>query len=95
MYLISYDITDTKVRNKVAKELENYGRRVQYSVFECELSVRQYHILYQKLFGLMTNAEGNIRLYMLCPSCTSKTVQIGNVQGNAYQISEDNHVLIV
>ena len=34
MYLISYDITKDKVRRKVDKELENYGRRVQFSVFE-------------------------------------------------------------
>ncbi|WP_433532637.1 CRISPR-associated endonuclease Cas2 [Micromonospora sp. CA-263727] len=32
-YLIAYDITDDVRRTKVAKKLESYGDRVQYSVF--------------------------------------------------------------
>ena len=34
-YLISYDISDTKIRNKVVKYLESFCYRVQYSVFLC------------------------------------------------------------
>ena len=34
-YLISYDISDTKIRNKVVKYLESFCYRVQYSVFFC------------------------------------------------------------
>ena len=37
MYLVCYDITSDRVRNKIVKTLEGYGRRVQYSVFECDL----------------------------------------------------------
>ena len=33
MYVITYDISADKLRNKVAKLLEGYGRRVQYSCF--------------------------------------------------------------
>ena len=36
-YLVSYDIPDTKRRTKLAKTLEDFGDRVQYSVFECIL----------------------------------------------------------
>ena len=36
-YLISYDISNDKRRLKVMKALEDYGTRVQYSVFECWL----------------------------------------------------------
>jgi CRISPR-associated protein Cas2 len=32
-YLIAYDISDDIRRTKVAKKLESYGDRVQYSVF--------------------------------------------------------------
>lgn len=32
-YLIAYDISDDVRRTKVAKKLESYGDRVQYSVF--------------------------------------------------------------
>ena len=34
-YLISYDLSNTKIRNKVVKYLESFCYRVQYSVFLC------------------------------------------------------------
>ena len=37
MYVVSYDITSDRLRNKIAKTLEGYGTRIQYSVFECRL----------------------------------------------------------
>ncbi|WP_108977929.1 CRISPR-associated endonuclease Cas2 [Leptospira ryugenii] len=33
MLLISYDISDTKLRTKFAKYLKKYGERQQYSLF--------------------------------------------------------------
>ncbi len=78
MYLISYDITNTKIRNKIAKTLEGYGRRVQYSVFECDISQKQFENLYQKLMELMQKEkEGNIRIYQLCTNCMAKLMTIG------------------
>ncbi len=40
MILISYDISDDKLRTKFAKYLEKYGHRIQYSVFEIDNSPR-------------------------------------------------------
>lgn len=37
LYIVSYDIPDTKRRTKLAKMLEDFGDRVHYSVFECIL----------------------------------------------------------
>ena len=36
-YLVSYDIADPKRLRHVARVAEEYGYRLQYSVFECEL----------------------------------------------------------
>ena len=36
-YLVSYDISDPKRLRKVARSLEGFGVRLQYSVFECPL----------------------------------------------------------
>ncbi len=36
-YLVSYDIANAKRLRKVAKCLESYGTRLQFSVFECPL----------------------------------------------------------
>jgi len=45
--VVSYDIVDDKRRTKLAKKLCDFGKRVQYSVFECDLdedSLRIYRI---------------------------------------------------
>lgn len=36
-YLVCYDISNAKRLRRVAKLLESYGTRLQYSVFECPL----------------------------------------------------------
>lgn len=78
MYLISYDITNTRIRTRIAKALEGYGRRVQYSVFECDISQKQFETLYQKLMKLMEKEkEGNIRIYQICANCMAKLMTIG------------------
>ncbi|OKH15961.1 CRISPR-associated endonuclease Cas2 [[Limnothrix rosea] IAM M-220] len=48
-YLVAYDISDNKRRKKIADLLEGYGCRVQFSVFECRLSVKKYGELKQRL----------------------------------------------
>ena len=78
MYVISYDISHDKLRNKVAKTLQDFGSRVQYSVFECNINETKYRELHSKLVLLMTDVEdGSIREYHLCSSCNAKTVVIG------------------
>ncbi len=78
MYLISYDISKDKLRKKIAKTLENFGKRVQYSVFECILDEAKYRELHEKLVLLMAGTkEGSIRIYNLCASCQAKTLVIG------------------
>ena len=47
--VVSYDISDDKRRRMVAKLLEGYGYRVQYSVFECDLSLKQLQKLRREL----------------------------------------------
>jgi CRISPR-associated protein Cas2 len=40
-YLITYDVSDDKRRNKVFSTLMDNGDHVQYSVFLCELNGRE------------------------------------------------------
>ena len=43
--VVSYDVSDDRRRRKVAKIMEGYGYRVQYSVFECDLDADQMRTL--------------------------------------------------
>lgn len=93
MYVISYDISNNRLRNKIFKTLKNYGKHIQFSVFECELSNRQYKALYQELMGLMQGqSEGNIRIYDLCEMC-SKNIRVIGVKDDSKE-EEDDIVVI-
>ncbi|MFM7792448.1 MAG: CRISPR-associated endonuclease Cas2, partial [Microcystis panniformis] len=49
LVLIVYDIPDNKRRTKLSNFLEGYGKRVQFSVFECFLSLAEMRELYEKV----------------------------------------------
>ena len=67
-YLISYDISDTKIRNKVVKYLESFCYRVQYSVFLCShVRVRIETII------KLTGNDMTKRLLVILISDTAKT----------------------
>lgn len=74
--VIAYDIVDDRRRNKIAKELENWGRRVQYSIFECELDAAQLATLQERLQPHIAD-EDSVRIYQLCQNCLGKSVAIG------------------
>ncbi len=64
-WVICYDISDDKRRRKVQKTLEGFGRRVQYSVFECEIDLKRLERLERKLNLVINDDEDNIRIYPL------------------------------
>lgn len=55
IYIIAYDFSDNKKRNKISKILENYGTRIQKSVFQCSLNKGQLHFLKEKLINELNN----------------------------------------
>lgn len=76
--LITYDIESDCTRRRVAETLEGYGRRVQRSVFECDLTHPQYEELRAQLDSLHGDtATDSIRCYRLCASCVDKVRLIG------------------
>lgn len=56
-YLVSYDVTNDKRRNRVVKCLLGYGERVQYSVFCCQLSARELLQLSEDLKECLNEKE--------------------------------------
>lgn len=79
MYVISYDISSDRIRNRAAETLLEYGRRIQYSVFECEISKSRFDSLYSRLCELNTEEmDYSIRFYQICENCIKKTRVIGD-----------------
>jgi len=78
LYVISYDIPVDRRRAKIAKLLEGFGQRVQYSVFECDLTEPEYAALKRKLQRALKPAEGDsLRTYRLCAACVKTVVVEG------------------
>lgn len=93
-YVISYDIDDDKIRNKLAKILEGAGVRVQYSVFECELTEKRFQTLYRKIFELTDGTmERSVRFYSLCKNCKKRIVTIGNPIKQIEEIQEETIII--
>lgn len=69
--LVSYDIRDEKRLRKVAKLLQGYGTRLQYSVFRCHLSDRDLERLRWELTRIMTK-EDDLLVVSLCNSCVAR-----------------------
>ena len=63
LIVVSYDIPSNKRRTKVMKTLKDFGRHVQYSVFECDLNQKDYSKLQQALKKLINAKEDNVRIY--------------------------------
>ena len=78
-YLVSYDIIKDYQRTKLAKQLNNYGHRVQYSVFECDLTEKQLTELKTKIMQFVDEKKDSLRIYTLCQSCVRKIEKIGSV----------------
>ena len=75
LIVVTYDVSTetaggrTRLR-KVAKQCQNYGLRVQNSVFECKMDEAQFVAFKSKLLKLINEDEDSLRFYRL---------------GNAYQ----------
>jgi len=59
-YLVGYDISDQKRLPKVAKLMEEYGSRIQYSFFHCFLSDKQKAGMKERLKKLIQEDEDQV-----------------------------------
>lgn len=70
--VVSYDIVDDKRRNRLSKLLENYGSRVQYSVFECILDGAKLKEMKEEVLKIIDKNEDSVRFYAICEGCLKK-----------------------
>ena len=70
MVLINYDLETVNLAGarrlrRVAKECQNYGQRVQNSVFECVLTEAQFALLRNKITSIIDEEKDSVRFYFL------------------------------
>ncbi len=86
MVLITYDVNTTSLTGqsrlrKVAKCCENYGQRVQNSVFECLLDPEQLAELKHQLLKVIDTSADSLRFYNLGSKWHGRVEHIGVKEG--------------
>lgn len=76
-YVVSYDIESDKRRTKIAKTLEDFGQRVQFSVFECRLNPKDFVRMRERVKDLIHRETDSLIVYRLCESCVQGIHRIG------------------
>ena len=90
LYLITFDISENRVRYRAVKVLKGVGRRVQKSVFECgNLSEEKLLEVQGRLEKLIDHSTDSIRYYQLCRNCQ------GEVEWHGIGKPPDNEVFKV
>ena len=67
-YLVAYDISDPKRLRRVAAAVEDFGDRVQLSVFLCELTRRDLAVLRERLRDIVDHGVDQVLFAMLGPA---------------------------
>lgn len=75
-YLVSYDIANAKRLRRVAKCLESYGTRLQYSVFECPLDDLRLAQAKAALAEIINNDHDQVLFVSLGPAAADATLII-------------------
>lgn len=68
--LITYDIATsseggTRRLRRVAKIILDYGQRVQFSVFECQIGTPEFIELKQRVLAVIDKEQDSVRFYNL------------------------------
>ncbi len=80
--LITYDVSTEseggkRRLRKVAKQCQNYGQRVQNSVFECIIDPATFKVLQNKLEGIIDKEVDSLRYYYLGSNYQNKVEHVG------------------
>lgn len=82
LVLVSYDVNtqDAEGRRRlrhIARQCENWGQRVQYSVFECLVDPGQWAALRARLVECMDEKKDSLRFYYLGANWKQRVEHVG------------------
>ena len=82
MVIITYDVNTETAKGKsrlrrVSKKCQDYGQRVQNSVFECLIDPAQLKQLQDKLFKIIDPEKDSLRFYYLGDNWRRRVEHVG------------------
>lgn len=76
-WVVSYDVTDSRRRRRLERALSALGNRVQYSVFECLMTVPEARFHLGRLAAELDLRTDSLRAYPLCAWCAETVIRRG------------------
>ena len=77
LYLVAYDICSPKRLRLVAKTCQDYGVRVEKSVFECDLDEGNFNSMWKELNEIIDHDDDAVIAYRICRTCVRNTLSAG------------------
>ena len=77
--IVAYDITQQKRLARVAKVCEDYGVRVQYSLFECRLDENDFNEFWLQLLAEIDEDEDRLVAYRVDARSAKETMTAGTM----------------
>lgn len=77
--IVAYDIADTKRLARVARVCEDFGVRVQYSIFECRLEEKAFESFWSRLLKEIDTEEDRIVAYKIDARSARQTRTAGTM----------------
>ena len=75
-WVVVYDISDDGRRRRLSAVLDDYGDRVQGSVFEVTISNQNLGRLKSRMDRLLDLKADHVRMYPACSACAGKVLCI-------------------
>jgi CRISPR-associated protein Cas2 len=75
--IVAYDIANPRRLQRIAKIMEDYGMRVQKSIFEVEANDRSFAEMKRRAEKEMDWDEDGVKYFPLCEPCSGALVVLG------------------
>jgi len=76
-WIVAYDVSDDDRRHRLATVLLRYGWRIQFSVFECQLSDQALAEVLEDVSATIDLEVDRVHLTPICGNCADKRVLVG------------------
>lgn len=89
--VVAYDIAEPERLRRVAKVMEDFGDRVQQSIFEMDVDHTTFKKMKHRTESQLNMEEDGVKYFFLCERCAGKVECIGL---NAEKTPEGTHQIL-
>lgn len=77
LWMVAYDVSDNRRRLRLDRALQALGQRIQYSVFECHMTLVEARFHLGHLASDLDPQTDSLRAYPLCAWCEPAVKWVG------------------